>query len=436
MNKFLSNSYKFTKQKNTLSIIGEKTDFIDIFSFSNILSLDFLNKNLNYKTNGLITKDNYFTLNTDFPFFYRTNTILKKNNFFNNVLIIGSNPRLENSNLQLFLRNLTEETPTNIMYYNNFFNTGMKNKFKGTSNNSFYTIFQGKEKSIKQLFFYNTKNLIINGINKNNTKLQNCNNFQTQYLNLKFYNFDNSSNLFLNLSSDLSSLINNEYNFLNSSKNITNFLIKDLNNKTNHENLLNIKLPKFNKNKEITFNIFNHISKENFYSKNVKNFHYIHDYTVKDNLLLNFSGLYLKGNKVITNQNKKSHSLLKYLNIKTSLYILENNYKNFSLNLYNYNFIKNKKSLNKIYLETKFKHNIFYKKFFNKMSIYNLFIRNVNRKFFTFWWFSSLSNLSNKLYFYNYTNSIKDYYLDNNNNKDDNNMLLFSLLHGRWNKPF
>jgi hypothetical protein len=73
---------------------------------------------------------------------------------------------------------------------------------------------------------------------------------------------------------------------------------------------------------------------------------------------------------------------------------------------------------------------------FDKDSLNNFFVKNLNKKYFTFWWFMNNVLTNNKIFFYSYTNSIKNYYLNDALCKNSYNMLLLSLLKNRHNIPF
>ena len=220
-----NNFYLIQKQKNISCVIGANGDLIDLFSLNKLFSI-------NGNSLNLIYDDNTSSSFIDFPCFYRSNFSINKNKNFNNIFILGSNPRYENSAVQLYLRNMTNENTTNIFTLNNYNRLTFRNKTIGTSNNSFINIFEGKEKFLLN-FFGASKNLFINGYNSVNLKNKNCNIFQKQFLNLKLYSFTNEKNQFLDLSNNLTLLANNEFNRFTSSKNIINF---DINKKLGSTN--------------------------------------------------------------------------------------------------------------------------------------------------------------------------------------------------------
>jgi hypothetical protein len=105
--------------------------------------------------------------------------------------------------------------------------------------------------------------------------------------------------------------------------------------------------------------------------------------------------------------------------------------------LYKYNINTKKKSLNKYWFSSLFNINKNpINNIFNKNSLSNFFNKNLNKKYFTFWWFMSNVLTNNRIFFSNYTNSIKNYYLNDALCKNSYNMLLLSLLKNRHNIPF
>jgi hypothetical protein len=337
-----NNFYLIQKQKNISCVIGANGDLIDLFSLNKLFSI-------NGNSLNLIYDDNTSSSFIDFPCFYRSNFSINKNKNFNNIFILGSNPRYENSAVQLYLRNMTNENTTNIFTLNNYNRLTFRNKTIGTSNNSFINIFEGKEKFLLN-FFGASKNLFINGYNSVNLKNKNCNIFQKQFLNLKLYSFTNEKNQFLDLSNNLTLLANNEFNRFTSSKNIINF---DINKKLGSTN--NIVLFQSNNVDNIDKNIstlynfcsnkINNISFKNKIKK--KNIKYVYNNFQKKSLIINFSGLLLKSNKVVQNQDMTKHNLF-FLYKKS---ILKKSLNEIFLNefnsLYKYNINTKKKSLNK-----------------------------------------------------------------------------------------
>ena len=107
-----NNFHLIQKQKNISCVIGSNGDIIDLFSLNKLFNID--NNSLN-----LIYDDNTSSSFIDFPCFYRSNFSINKNKNFNNIFILGSNPRFENSAVQLYLRNMTNENTTNIFILNN-----------------------------------------------------------------------------------------------------------------------------------------------------------------------------------------------------------------------------------------------------------------------------------------------------------------------------
>jgi len=427
-----NNFYLIQKQKNISCVIGANGDLIDLFSLNKLFSI-------NGNSLNLIYDDNTSSSFIDFPCFYRSNFSINKNKNFNNIFILGSNPRYENSAVQLYLRNMTNENTTNIFTLNNYNRLTFRNKTIGTSNNSFINIFEGKEKFLLN-FFGASKNLFINGYNSVNLKNKNCNIFQKQFLNLKLYSFTNEKNQFLDLSNNLTLLANNEFNRFTSSKNIINF---DINKKLGSTN--NIVLFQSNNVDNIDKNIstlynfcsnkINNISFKNKIKK--KNIKYVYNNFQKKSLIINFSGLLLKSNKVVQNQDMTKHNLF-FLYKKS---ILKKSLNEIFLNefnsLYKYNINTKKKSLNKYWFSSLFNINKNpINNIFNKNSLSNFFNKNLNKKYFTFWWFMSNVLTNNRIFFSNYTNSIKNYYLNDALCKNSYNMLLLSLLKNRHNIPF
>ena len=427
-----NNFYLIQKQKNISCVIGSNGDIIDLFSLNKLFNID--NNSLN-----LIYDDNISSSFIDFPCFYRSTFSINKNKNFNNIFILGTNPRFENSAVQLYLRNMTNENTTNIFILNNYNRLTFRNKLIGTSNNFFINIFEGKEKFLLN-FFKKSKNLFINGYNSTNLKKKNCNEFQKQFLNLKLYSFTNDKNQFLDLSNNLTLLANNEFNSFISSKNIINFNVKNKLEKTNNIILFQTNnLNNLTKNISTLYNFcnnkLNNISfKNNIKKKNTK---YIYNNFQKKNFVINFSGLLLKSNKIVQNQDLNKNNLF-YLYKKSFLKkTLNKIFLNEFTSLYKYNLTSKNKNLNNIWFSKLFNNKKNYiNNIFNQSSLNNFFIRNLNKKYFTFWWFINNVLTSNKIFFYNYTNSIKNYYLNDSLCKNSYNMLLLSLLKNRHNNPF
>jgi hypothetical protein len=266
--------------------------------------------------------------------------------------MIGTNPRFENSSLHLHLRNMANESPVNIYSLNSFNNLSFKNKTLSSSNKYMINLFQGKSKFLKNLF-KNEKNLLIFGLNTINNKYKNNAGFQSQFLNLKLYNLNNPKNDFIALSSNLSSLINNEFNMYQTPKNLNNFgLVNKINlqhdlislQTTNLNNISNIQVQNsyilnyFNIKKLANLKNETKILKKKLYTNIVNNYE-------KDSFIFNFSGLLLKSPKIIY---KQSNSKKILLNLANNL-ILKENLNDLLLNNTNnlYNYSKNKKTLNK-----------------------------------------------------------------------------------------
>ena len=427
-----NNFHLIQKQKNISCVIGSNGDIIDLFSLNKLFNID--NNSLN-----LIYDDNTSSSFIDFPCFYRSNFSINKNKNFNNIFILGSNPRFENSAVQLYLRNMTNENTTNIFILNNYNRLTFRNKLIGTSNNFFINVFEGKEKFLLN-FFKNSKNLFINGYNSTNLKKKNCNIFQKQFLNLKLYNFTNDKNQFLDLSNNLTLLANNEFNKFISSKNLINFDIKDKLKKNknlilfqtnNIDNLDNDISTLYN----FCSSKLNNISFKNKIKK--RNTKYVYNNFQKKNFVINFSGLLLKSNKVVQNQDLNKNNLF-YLYKKNFLKkTLNQIFLNEFNSLYKYNINLEKKKLNNLWFSKLFNNKKNYiNNIFNQNSLNNFFVKNLNKKYFTFWWFMNNVLTNNKISFYNYTNSIKNYYLNDALCKNSYNMLLLSLLKNRHNIPF
>ena len=168
-----NNFYLIQKQKNISCVIGSNGDIIDLFSLNKLFNVD--NNSLN-----LIYDDNISSSFIDFPCFYRSTFSINKNKNFNNIFILGTNPRFENSAVQLYLRNMTNENTTNIFILNNYNRLTFRNKLIGTSNNFFINIFEGKEKFLLN-FFKKSKNLFINGYNSTNLKKKIVMNFKNSF---------------------------------------------------------------------------------------------------------------------------------------------------------------------------------------------------------------------------------------------------------------
>ena len=146
--------YLLQKQKNISCIIGSNGDILNLFSLNNLLTIDQNSVETLYENDAILSF-------IDFPCFYRSNFSLNKMKNFDNIFIIGANPRYENSNLQLYLRNMVNENLVNIFSLNNYNKLTYKNKTLATTTNFFVNIFEGKEKSLIK-FFKQSKNLIIN----------------------------------------------------------------------------------------------------------------------------------------------------------------------------------------------------------------------------------------------------------------------------------
>lgn len=425
-----NNLYLLQKQKNTSCIIGSNGDILNLFALNNLLTI---NQN---SIETLYENDAMFSF-IDFPCFYRSNFSLNKMKNFDNIFMIGTNPRYENSTLQLYLRNMVNENVVNIFSLNNYNKLTYKNKTLATTTNFFVNIFEGKEKSLVN-FFKQSKNLIINGYNSVNSKNQNSNIFQKQFLNSKFYSFTNENNQFLDLSSNLLFLANNEYNSSLNSKSISNFNIKQKMNKFKNIVSYESTIKKF-ENKNLTslqiFATFNDLDllKNNNKQKNI---YLINKNNEKTNYVINFSGIFLKSNKITQNQIKGKHNLFflykkKFLNIG-----LLNNFFNSFNNLYTYDSLNKLKTLNSFWFSQLFEKKNSTQLFFENNTLMNFFNKNLNKKYFTYWWFNHLVLTNNKIEFFSYTNSIKNYYLSDYSFKNSYNMLLLSLLNQRYNKPF
>lgn len=432
------NLYKQLQTKshqNQLVNLGWNNDLTNLLSTYNYFS----NKNKNsinfyYENDG-----EYF--HNDLPCFYRSNFKINQIKFFDNILMIGTNPRFENSSLHLHLRNMANESPVNIYSLNSFNNLSFKNKTLSSSNKYMINLFQGKSKFLKNLF-KNEKNLLIFGLNTINNKYKNNAGFQSQFLNLKLYNLNNPKNDFIALSSNLSSLINNEFNMYQTPKNLNNFgLVNKINlqhdlislQTTNLNNISNIQVQNsyilnyFNIKKLANLKNETKILKKKLYTNIVNNYE-------KDSFIFNFSGLLLKSPKIIY---KQSNSKKILLNLANNL-ILKKNLNDLLLNNTNnlYNYSKNKKTLNKNWISKPFGNSSNFKKFFNSYNLLNYFSKNNNKMFFNFWWFLTKSKTSVRMNFYNYTNSVKNYYLTDSFCNNSYTMLLLSLLKTRHNTTF
>lgn len=422
-------------QQNQLINLGWNNDLTNLLSTYNYFS----NKNKN-SINFYYDNDGEYFYN-DLPCFYRSNFKINQIKFFDNILMIGTNPRFENSSLHLHLRNMSNESPVNIYNLNSFNNLSFRNKTLSSSTKYIVNLFQGKTKFLKN-FFKNDKNLLIFGLNTINNKYKNNASFQNQFLNLKLYNFNNPKNDFIGLSSNLTSLINNEFNLYQTSNNLNNFgLVNKISLKTDVISLQTNTLDNINKIKTKNLYIFNYfnlkkLNNSKTKSKILKKKLYVNitNNYEKDSLIFNFSGILLKSPKIIYKQSnikKNMFNLANDLILKNSLNeLLFNN----TDNLYTYN--NNKKVLNQNWISKPFGSSKNFTKFFNSYSLLNYFSKNNNKTFFNFWWFLTKAKTSNRLNFYNYTNSIKNYYLTDSFCNNSYTMLLLSLLKTRHNTVF
>jgi len=433
-----SNLYKqlqTVSQQNLLINLGWNNDLTNLLSAYNYFS----NKNKN-SINFYYENDGEFFQN-DLPCFYRSNFQPNNIKFFDNVLMIGTNPRFENSSIHLHLRNMANESPVNIYSINSFNNLSFRNKTLSTSNKNIVNIFQGKNKFLKNIF-KNDKNLLIFGNNSINNKYKNNASFQNQFLNLKFYNFNNPKNDFIALSSNLTSLINNEFNLYQTSKNLNNFgLINKINLKNDIINLQTNNLDNINKIKTNNLYIFNCFNLKKLINKknNVKilkkklYINIVNNYE-KNSTILNFSGNLLKSPKIIYKQSNNKKLISNLTNNLILLNYIDEIFLNQTNNLYQYK--NNKKTLNKNWFSNIFGQNSNFSKFFELYNLSNYFDKNQNKMFFNFWWFLNKAKTNSKLYFYNYTNSIKNYYLTDSFCNNSYTMLLLSLSKTRHNTTF
>ena len=178
MKKHLYKQLQTECQQNQLINLGWNNDLTNLLSIYNYFS----NTNKN-NLSFLYENDGEFFYN-DLPCFYRSNFVTNEIKFFDNILMIGTNPRYENSSIHLNLRNMANESPVNIYSINSFNNLTFRNKTLSSSNKYMVNIFQGKAKFLKT-FFKNKKNLTIFGANMINNKYKNNATFQNQFLNLK-----------------------------------------------------------------------------------------------------------------------------------------------------------------------------------------------------------------------------------------------------------
>lgn len=422
-------------QQNQLINLGWNNDLTNLLSIYNYFS----NKNKN-SINFYYENDGEFFHN-DLPCFYRSNFVNNKIRFFDNILMIGTNPRFENSSVHLNLRNMTNESPVNIYSLNSFNNLTFRNKTISSSNKSIVNLFQGKSKMLKK-FFISDKNLLIFGLNTINNKYKNNASFQSQFLNLKLYNFNNPKNDFIALSSNLTSLINNEFNIFQTSKNLNNFgLVNKINLKSDIISLQNNALEPICKVQTNNLYIFNYfklkklsnnkinlnVLKKKLYTNIVNNYE-------KDSKIFNFSGLLLKSPKIVYKQSNTKQNLLNFSNNLVLKVSLINSLVGTTNSLYSYS--SNIKTLNKFWISKPFGNDSNFVKYFNSYTLLNYFDKNNNKMFFNFWWFLSKSKTSSRINFYSYTNSIKNYYLTDSFCNNSYTMLLLSLLKTRHNTVF
>lgn len=433
MKKHLYKQLQTECQQNQLINLGWNNDLTNLLSIYNYFS----NTNKN-NLSFLYENDGEFFYN-DLPCFYRSNFVTNEIKFFDNILMIGTNPRYENSSIHLNLRNMANESPVNIYSINSFNNLTFRNKTLSSSNKYMVNIFQGKAKFLKT-FFKNKKNLTIFGANMINNKYKNNATFQNQFLNLKLYNFNNSKNAFLLLSANLTSLINNEFNLFQTSNNLNNYgLINKINLKQDVIYLQNNTIEPIN-NLKITnsfiFNYFNtkktNTSKKLNILNKKKYINIINNYE-KNSLIYNFSGVLLKSPKIIYKQSNIKKNLSNLATEKFLLNFLNNNLFNSINNLYIY---KNKKNLNKNWISKQFNKTLNFENLFDSTLLNNYFDKNINKKFFNFWWFINKAKTSSRFYFFNYNNSIKNYYLTDSFCNNSYTMLLLSLLKTRYNETF
>lgn len=425
-----NNLYLLQKQKNTSCIIGSNGDIINLLALNNLLTINQNSLETFYENDAMFSF-------IDFPCFYRSNFSLNKMKNFDNIFMIGTNPRYENSTIQLYLRNMVNENLINIFSLNNYNKLTYKYFTIATTTNFFVNIFEAKDKSLLN-FFKQSKNLIINGYNTVNSKNANCNIFQKQFLNSKFYSFTNENNQFLDLSSNLLFLANNEYNSSVNSKSLSNFNIKNKINKFTNVISYESNLNKFQSKNLAHLQIFATFNDLDLLKNNnkQKNIVLITKPNEKNNFVINFAGLFVKSNKITQNQTKNKHNLF-FLYKKKFLQVgLLNTFFNKFNNLYKYNASNKNKTLNAFWFLKLFENKNSTKLFFDNTTLMNFFNKNLNKKFFTFWWFNHLVLTNNKMKFFSYTNSIKNYYLSDYSFKNSYNMLLLSLLNQRYNKPF
>lgn len=183
--------------------------------------------------NNWFVNGKMFNINTDIPYFYRTNTWFPEIEKYNVFLLLNVDLRYESPMLHLYCRKAFLHKNSIFFLIGNFFNSFFPVKHLGFSTKIFYDILEGRHKICR--FLRNTENLLFfvghNYIYKQKSKL-----FQRLiqfFIKKSILNIKNTSSYNLILNNTTKTTIA-ELGLQNATNAVTNLSLKDYNLTTNN----------------------------------------------------------------------------------------------------------------------------------------------------------------------------------------------------------